>query len=160
MRLYEIDQGIRALWDKIISQEGELTPEDVAELESLEVAKEEKVKAYGVIIRETLSDILRLNEEMARLKKIERIMNNKVEWLENRLSDFMQGHNMNDFKSIEVNIGFRTSKRLEIADGVKLARKWCKVELKPDRQAIKDFISAGGKVKGCQIVENKNIQIK
>lgn len=160
MKLYEIDQGIRTLWDKIIEQDGELSEEDIQALESLELAKDEKIKGYGVVIRETIADITRLNEEMARLKKIERTMNNKVEWLTSRLSNFMQEHKINEYKSLEVNIGFRTSRSLYIEDGAKLAKKWLKVETKPDRQAIKDFINAGGKVKGCQIVENNKIQIK
>ena len=97
---------------------------------------------------------------MARLKKIERVMNNKVEWLTDRLSTFMQDHQIKEFKSLEVNIGFRTSKSLVIDEQTKLAKKWLKVETRPDKQAIKDFITAGGKVKGCSIVEKTNIQIK
>lgn len=160
MKLYEIDDGLRVLWNKIIEQDGELTEEDVQALESLNIAKDEKLKGYGVLIRETISDITRLNEEMARLKKIERTMNNKVDWLTDRLSTFMQDHQIKEFKSLEVNIGFRTSKSLVIDEQTKLAKKWLKVETRPDKQAIKDFITAGGKVKGCSIVEKTNIQIK
>ena len=160
MKLYEIDQGLRALWDKIIEQDGELTEEDAQALDELEVAKDEKVKGYGLIIRETVSEIARVKAETERLNKIGKAMQNKVDWLTSRLSGFMHEHQINEFKSLEVNITFRNSKSLYIADGTKLAKKWLKVETKPDRQAIKDFINAGGKVKGCSIVENSNIQIK
>jgi predicted RNase H-like nuclease (RuvC/YqgF family) len=160
MKLYEIDEGIRALWNKVIEQDGELTEEDIQALESLEVAKDEKIKAYGVVIRETLSEIERVKAETERLDKIGKQMQRKVDWLTNRLSGFMVAHEMQNYKSLEVNISFRTSKRLCIADGTKLAKKWMKMELKPDKQAIKDFLSNGGKVKGCSIDEIMNIQIK
>ena len=160
MKLFEIDAGLRAFWDKVIQQDGELTEEDMQTLESLEIAKDEKIKAYGVVIRETLNEIAMVKAETERLNKIAKTMQNKVDWLTGRLSSFMLDHEMKGFKSIEVNIGFRASKQLEIADGTKLAKKWFKVEMKPDKQAIKDFLSAGGKIKGCQIIEKSNIQIK
>ena len=160
MKLYEIDNSIRGLWDRVIEQDGELTPEDMQELENLEVAKDEKIKGIGLFHREIVSDIAKVSQEIDRLKKIEKRLQAKADWFENYLSSFMIGNNMKEFKSLEVNITFRNSKSLQIVDGTKLAKKWLKVETKPDRQAIKDFISAGGKVKGCSIVENTNIQIK
>ena len=160
MKLYEIDNSIRELWNKIIQQDGELTEEDMQALESLEIAKEEKLKGYGVVIRETEGEIATIKAEIERLNKLAKTMQNKAEWLKNSLSYFMTANELKEFKSVEVNITFRNSKSLCIADGTRLAKKWLKVETKPDRQAIKDFINAGGKVKGCSIVDNANIQIK
>lgn len=160
MKLYEIDNSIRELWNKIIEQDGEMSEEDIQALESLEVAKEEKLKGYGVVIRETEGEIATIKAEIERLNKLAKTMQNKADWLKNSLSYFMTTNELKEFKSVEVNIGFRTSKQLQIEDEKKLAKKWFKVELKPDKQAIKDFINAGGKVKGCQIVEKQNIQIK
>ena len=160
MKLYEIDQNIRTLWDKISQQAGELTAEDIEELESLAIAKDEKIKGYGVIIKETTANIGVVKAEIERLNKLVKSMQSKAEWLTNRLETFMKEHELKEFNSIETNITFRTSKQLQIEDESKLAKKWLKVETKPDKQAIKDFINAGGKVKGCQIVEKQNIQIK
>jgi hypothetical protein len=89
-------------------------------------------------------------------------MQSKADWLTSNLSRFMHDNQMNEYKSLEVNITFRTSKQLQIADEGKLAKKWFRTEkvTKVDKQAIKDFINAGGKVKGCEIVEKQNIQIK
>lgn len=162
MKLYEIDNSIRELWNKIIQQDGELTEEDMQALESLEIAKEEKIKGYGVIIREMTSDIANIGQEIARLKGLEKRMQAKADWLTSNLSRFMHDNQMDEYKSLEVNITFRPSKQLQIEDESKLAKKWFKTEkvTKVDKQAIKDFINAGGKVKGCEIVEKKNIQIK
>lgn len=160
MKLYEIDCKIREFWNKVIEQDGELTEEDIQTLESLEVAKDEKIKGYGVIIKELKAEKGVIKAEAERLDKLSKSIDKKVEWLTNRLEAFMSEHELKDFKSVEVNIGFRTSKQLQIEDESKLAKKWLKVETKPDKQAIKDFINAGGKVKGCQIIEKQNIQIK
>lgn len=160
MKLYEIDYKIREFWNKVIEQDGELTEEDMQTLESLEVAKDEKVKAYGVIIRETEGEIATIKAEIERLNKLAKTMQNKAEWLKGNLNYFMTANDMKEFKSVEVNITYRTSKSLVIAEDTKLAKKWLKVKTEPDKQAIKDFINAGGKVKGCQIVEKQNIQIK
>ena len=160
MKLYEINAEIRALWQKIIDQDGELTPEDISALESISALRDEKITAYGVVIRETLADIESLNEEKARLAKLEKTLNNKVEWLTNRLSEFMTENEMEKFNSVEVNISFRQSERLEIDEGAKIAKKWLRTKTEIDKKAIKEFISAGGKVKGCKIVTNQNIQIK
>lgn len=160
MNLYEIDNNIRELWDKIIQQDGELTEEDIQALENLEIARDKKLTGYGVIIKETTAEIGVVKAEIERLNKLAKSMQNKAEWLTNRLVGFMNEHEMKEFKSVEVNIRFRISKSLQIDDNTKLAKKWLKVKTEPDKQAIKDFISAGGKVKGCQIVERQNIQIR
>lgn len=70
MKLYEINYKIRELWNKIEEQEGELTEQDLLELESLEIAKDEKVKAYGVIIREISAEIAECKAETDRIKEI------------------------------------------------------------------------------------------
>lgn len=162
MKLYEIDNSLRELWNKIIEQDGELLEEDMQALESLEIAKEEKVKGYGVVYREIVSDIAKVKEEIDRLKKIGKRLQSKADWLSSSLSMFMQNNGMKDYKSVEVNIGFGTSKSLYVEDESKLAKKWFRVKkvTEIDKQAIKDFIANGGKVKGCQIVEKQNIQIK
>jgi hypothetical protein len=160
MKLYEIDANLRKLWAKIEEQEGELTEENIKELESLEIEANEKIKGYGTIIREINSDADEVDAEIKRLEKIKKRLLSKADWLTNSLSQFMIANSLNEYKSIEVNIGFRASKKLVIDDNVKLAKKWLRLKEEPDKQAIKDFIEQGGKVKGCKIVENKNIQIK
>lgn len=162
MKLYDIDYQIRALWEKIIDQDGELTQEDIEALETLEVAKDKKIKGYGLIIRESIAEIGVIKAEIDRLNKLLKTKQSKTDWLTSNLSRFMHDNQMNEYKSLEVNITFRPSKQLYIEDESTLAKKWFKTEkvTKIDRQAIKDFISKGGKVKGCQIVEKQNIQIK
>lgn len=160
MHLYKINKNLQDLWDKVIEQDGELTEEDIKAFEELSLVKDEKLKGYGVVIRETETRLATVKNEIARLKKLENTMQRKADWLTDRLSEFMLENNIPEFKSVEVNITFRKSSKLEIEEETKLAKKWLKIKTEIDRQAIKDFINAGGKVKGCEIVEKQNIQIK
>lgn len=160
MNLYEIDYKIREFWNKVMEQGGELTEEDIQVLESLEVAKDEKVKAYGVIIREISAEIDECKAEMDRIKEIADKRKRNLERLKNTLKDFMLNNDMPKYESIEVNISFRKSKALEIEEGVELPNEFLKVKTEPNKAAITDFIKSGGVVAGCQLVEKSNIQIK
>ena len=160
MKLYEIDYKIREFWDKIIEQGGELTEEDMLELESLEVAKDEKVKAYGVIIREISGEIAECKAEIKRIKEIADKRERNLERLKNTLKDFMLNNDMPKFESLEVNISFRKSKALEIGEQADIPVEFMKIKSEPDKTAITDFIKNGGVLEGCQLVERSNIQIK
>lgn len=166
MRLFDIDKNLRDLWTKIAEQDGELTQEDLQALEDLNLAKDEKIKGYGIIIRELTNDIADCKAEIDRITEIQTKLKNRREWLSKRLTDFMQGQGIPKFESVEVNISFRKSYQLEgaetsLADG-KLPKEFVVVQTveKADKKAITDFIKNGGKVDGCELIEKQNIQIK
>lgn len=160
MKLYEIDQNIRAFWNKIMEQAGELTEEDIKQLDELEVAKNDKLKAYGVIIRELKADIDTCKAEKKRLEDMAKKLENRQEWLKSRLIEFMNNNEIDKFESPEVNISFLTSHPLHNGELEKVPEQFIKVEKKADITAIKDFIKNGGTIDGWYIEENKNIQIK
>lgn len=160
MKLYEIDQNIRAFWNKIMEQEGELTEEDIKQLDELEVAKNDKLKAYGVIIREMKADIDTCKAEKKRLEDMAKKLENRQEWLKSRLVEFMNNNEIDKFESPEVRISFLTSHTLHNGELEKVPEQFIKVEKKADITAIKDFIKNGGTIDGWYIEDNKNIQIK
>ncbi len=160
MRLYEIDYKIREFWDKVTEQDGELTEEDLQTLESLETSKNEKIKAYGVIIRELDGEIATVDGEIARLKEIAEKKKKSRERLKNALKDFLINNDIQKFESPEVNISFRKSVALEVDENAKLPETMLKVEWKPNKTAITEFLKKGGHFDGCRLVERNNIQIK
>ena len=160
MKLYEIDQNLRSLWNKISEQDGELLEEDIKALEELNLAKDDKIKGYGVIIRELDGEIADCKAETDRIKEISDRLKNRREWLVNNLKYFMQQQGIPKFESIEVNIAFRKSKSLEIDENANLPKEFIRIKEEPDKKAITDFIKGGGTVDGCQLVEKENIQIK
>ena len=160
MKLYEIDNGLRDLWAKIAEQEGEFTEEDLQQLEELNLAKDEKLKGYGVIVRELDGEIAALKAETDGLKEITDKTKRKREWLVNRLDEFMKANGIPKFESIEVNIAFRKSKSLEIDENAELPKEFIRIKEEADKKAITDFIKSGGTVDGCRLIEKENIQIK
>ena len=160
MNLYEIDYNIRALWDKISAQDGELTDEDIQALQSLEVAKDDKITAYGVIIRELGGEIVQIENEAKRIKTI---LERKVK-LQTKLSmvleEFLKEHQIPKFESTAVNISFRKSTVLEIDEGAKIPKAYLKVKTDIDKTAIKEFLKNGGEVFGCRLLEKQNMQVK
>lgn len=162
MKLYEIDQNLRSLWSKIADQDGEITEEDWQALNELELARDEKIKGYGVIIREMQADIDDCKANIDRLNEIHSKLKNRQEWLKTRLVEFMQNNNMPKYESLEVNISFRKSNPLHDGDMKDLPSEFIKTTIKeePDKEAIKKYIKDGGEIEGWYIEEKQNIQIK
>ena len=160
MKLYEIDNNLRALWDKIAEQEGELTEEDIQALNELEMAQNDKLEGYGVIIRELNSEVEECNAEIKRITEIARKKKNAVERLKKTLQEFMMNNEVDKFETLKVKISFRKSQSLEIEEGAELPDELMRIKKEPDKTAIKEYIENGGTLKGIFLIDKKNIQIK
>lgn len=160
MRLYEIDQNLRALWNKIAEQEGEITEEDMQALEELELAKNDKIEGYGVIIRELESEIDDCSQEIERIKEIADRKKKCLERLKNGLQEFMLNNEIDKFESLKVRVSFRKSQALEIEEGAELPDNLMRVKKEPNKTAIKEYIVNGGELKGVFLIDRQNIQIK
>lgn len=160
MRLYDIDVNLRALWTKIAEQEGEITEEDMQMLNELEIAKNDKLEGYGVIIREMKSEIDECDAEMKRIKEIADRKKNAMERLKKSLQEFMIGNEIDKFESVKVKLSFRKSQSLEIEEDAIIPEDLMRIKKEPDKTAIKEFIVNGGELQGVHLLDKKNIQIK
>lgn len=160
MRLYDIDVNLRALWTKIAEQEGEITEEDMQMLNELEIAKNDKLEGYGVIIREMKSEIDECDAEMKRIKEIADRKKNAMERLKKALQEFMIGNDIDKFESVKVKLSFRKSQSLEIEEDAIIPEVLMRIKKEPDKTAIKEFIVNGGELQGVYLLDKKNIQIK
>lgn len=160
MRLYDIDVNLRALWNKIAEQEGEITEEDMQMLNELEIAKTDKLEGYGVIIREMKSEIDECDAEMKRIKEIADRKKNAMERLKKSLQEFMIGNEIDKFESVKVKLSFRKSQSLEIEEDAIIPEDLMRIKKEPDKTAIKEFIVNGGELQGVHLLDKKNIQIK
>ena len=160
MRLYEIEEAYRIWQQKIELQSGELTEEDLEELERLNVLADDKIDGYSVIIKESLAEGEILKQEADKLLARAKSKINLAERLKANLDRFMQAQGREKYSSLKAQISYRPSVVLEIDQEDKLPKKWYKVKMEVDKSAIKDFIKAGGKVKGCKLVNKQNIQVK
>lgn len=160
MNLYEIKEQFRAWQLKIANQDGELTEEDLQVFNELEGLAEDKIEAYAVIIKESLAEADMYKAEAERLSAIAKKKINLADRLKKNLDGFMQEQGREKFESLKTTIAYRKSTALEIDSTAKVPKKFQKVKMEIDKTAITNFLKEGGKLKGCQLVERQNIQIK
>lgn len=158
MNLYEIEQQIMSCVDM---ETGEII--DVEKLDALTLERDTKIENIALWIKNLEADAKAYKEEKDSFAQKQKSAENKAKSLKEYLSSFLAGA---AYKSTKVNVSFRTSKSVEIYDMTSLLQYAdCDSYLKyaeptADKTAIKDAISSGVEIPGCQIVEKSNIQIK
>ena len=160
MKLYEIQAGFRAWAAKVAEQDGELTEEDMQEINALEAAADDKIEAYAVIIKESLADAETYEKEIERLTEIKKRKKALADRLATRLDEFMHEQGRNKFESVKARVTYRKSVMLEVADDALLPEKFMRVKREPDKAQIKEYLKSGGELDGCRLIEHENINIK
>lgn len=162
MKLYEIDQELEiALAECIDTETGEIINLD--RLNELTLAKEEKVRNIALLILDLRAEEKAYDEQLKKFLALKKSVKNKITSLENYLQLHTEGQT---FKFTEVKISYLHSEETIITDKEAFNKYWQRhkalgtIEVKPDKKAIKEAIANGLKVKGVEIVEKKNIQIK
>ena len=158
MNLYEIEQQIMSCVDM---ETGEII--DVEKLDALTLERDTKIENIALWIKNLEADAKAYKEEKDSFAQKQKSAENKAKSLKEYLSRFLAGA---VYKSIKVNVSFRTSKAVDVYDmGALMKYADCDLYLKyaeptADKTAIKKAIDSGVEVPGCQIVEKSNIQIK
>lgn len=162
MKLYEIDNELRKLYESITEADGEITDEQLEMLNSLEIERDKKLEGYGVLIRELEGEIAECGEEIKRIKEIQDRKKKMAERLKTALQTFMANYEIPKFESLKVNISFRKSQILQIDDGAELTDEYIRVKevREPNKEAIKDAIKHGIQFKGVYLLDKQNIQVK
>ena len=163
MNIFEIKEEIREAIEKGIDPEtGELM--DFSALEELQMAFDEKVKNTALYYINLMAEAEKLEEQERKFKARKTALVNRAQRIKDRLDVALDGQ---AFKFTEVEITFSKSQRTEITDP-QAFETWAKrhkeyiasVEIKPNKEAIKQALKDGKKVKGCELVTKHNIQIK
>lgn len=158
MNLYDIEQEIMNCVDM---ETGEII--DVEKLDALTLERDTKIENIALWIKNLNADAEAYKAEKDSFAQKQKSAENKAKSLKEYLSSFLAGA---AYKSTKVNVSFRTSKSVEVYDMESLMKyDDCDSYLKyaeptADKTAIKEAISRGINVPGCQIVEKSNIQIK
>lgn len=160
MKLYEINARMRAWAEKIADQDGEVTPEDMEEIQQIEADFTEKAEGYAVIINEQEEPINKLSAEIERLKKRLEQYKKTKEWLKKCLASAMIEKGKEKVKTEKYLISFRKSKSVKFEDENLVPDEFCKIERKPMKDEIKKAIESGNTVDGCYIEENRSLQIR
>lgn len=152
--LYEIDQAIMSCVD---SDTGEII--DAEALDALLMQREDKLEAIACWIKNLQSDADAIHAEINALAIREAKCRKKAADLKEYLASVLQGEK---FDTPKCAISFRQSVRVDVFDIESVPKKYIKktVEYKPDKNAIMTLLKEGKTVKGCQLIERLNAQIK
>lgn len=152
--LYEIDSEIMNCID---AETGEII--DPERLEALQMERGLKIENVALWVKNLKADISAYKAEKEAFAEREKQAKAKIESLSKWLINALNGEK---FSTSKVAVSFRKSEAVEILDENKIPKKFIrkKVETAPDKTAIKEAIKNGLKVRGAELVENQNIQIK
>lgn len=154
--LYEIIKEIEDFQFDIDEETGEIL--NIGELDALQLEKDTKVENICLLIKNLKSDAEAYRNEKKSFDQKIRITENKIARLTGYIEYILAG---DKFKSSKVNVSYRKSEQVECADMLMVEPDFLRYkEPELDKKKIKDAIKAGIEVKGCQLVERQNIQIK
>jgi hypothetical protein len=161
MTLYEIDREILACLDM---ETGEIT--DAERLDALQIERDIKLENTALYIKNLIAEADAIKAEEKILAERRKAKENKAESLKQYLSGALSGAK---FETAKVNISFRKSEKVEIANECDLLvyletmgyedcikYKTPEIQLTP----VKKLLKEGLNLPGVTVAEKQNIQIK
>ena len=160
MRLYEISDAIeRVLLAGTDQETGEIMPEALAELEALEMARDEKALAVAAYLIGERVEADAIEDQAERLQRRAQTHRNRAARLEEYLAAHLeQGCKLSDAR---VEISWRRSKAVEldcVPESLPIAYQRLKIEA--DKLGLRKTLEAGGEVKGARLVERWKLQVR
>jgi len=162
--LFDLNRDIEKALDDILNsvneETGEVDESCVQLLEELQMQKDEKLENIGCYIKNLTADVNAFKEEEKVMKKRREVIEHKIERLKKYVSLILNGEKWD--KSTKVQFNFTESTQTIIDDESLIPKKFLvkKTDYSPDKNAIKEAIKSGKKVKGAHLNTVKNIQVK
>lgn len=159
--LFQIEQQYLDLMRQIEEAEGEITPEIDQALVITQGQLQVAAINIGQLIKSFEYNEAILKEEIARLTALKHKAAKSRELLKNRLSASMQQFGIERIESPTIKLSFRKSKAIEITDELEIpAVYFNQPPPTPDKAAIREAIEKGEEIRGAELVERLNLQIK
>ena len=158
MTLYEISEALMACFDP---ETGELV--DVNAFEGLQLERDQKIENIACWIKDLNANATAIREEEKALADRRRVMENKAESLKTYLSRFLGDGEK--YSSARCAVSWRKSQKVEV--NMEELYKYPLYENyllyrdpEPNKTKIKEDLKNGVEIRGCELVENQNLQIK
>lgn len=164
--LYEIDKDIETIIDRMFEEvdeeTGEVKAENVSKLKELQEAREQKLDNLGAFIKNLTSDVESIKAEKDILDKRIKTKQNKIDWLKSYVASDLLANGQAKFESSRVVFSFRKSTSVSIPDETKIPKKYFKkvTTEKLDREGIRKLLNEGHTIRGAELIEKQNLQIK
>lgn len=164
MNIYEINKAIEDILEdgfSVDEETGEILF-DESDLNALDAEISEKIENVACYIKNLTADISALKEEEKNLNTRRKQKERKIESLRGYINYAMGLSGRKSLESPRCRISFRKSTQVEISDLEHLPEQFITrtEEIKANKNAIKEAINSGAEVKGAELVERRNLQIK
>lgn len=163
--LYLLSQEYQDLYNQLIESADEDGVVDIAISQALAVKEKEfteKAVAVATVYRKFDNEIALYEQEIKRLQDYKKRLEKCRDIVKENLSTACQSVGIEKIDGMYANISFRASESVEIDDLSLIPKTYLveKVEVKPDKTAIKKAIQSGIEINGAHIEQHKNINIK
>lgn len=160
MKLYEIPTKIRAALDGIDCdpETGEILQADA--LHAVEAKASDKIEATALYLRELDAEAKAAKEEADRMLARVKSMQKRSDYLKAMLLDAL--HATGKVKTARVSVSIRTTQAVQINQEQAIPEAFTtkKITISPNKVLIKETISAGGCVPGCELIERESVSIR
>lgn len=160
MKLYEIPTKIRAVLDGIDCdpETGEILQADA--LHAVEAEAADKIEATALYLRELDAEAKAAKDEADRMIARVKSMQKRSDYLKAMLLDAL--HATGKVKTARVSVSIRTTLAVQINQEQAIPEAFTtkKITISPNKVLIKETISAGGCVPGCELIERESVSIR
>lgn len=158
--IFEIGAEYQNLIDLISQNNGEISDDLHEAYINTRDELNNKAKAYIYVIRNKENLISNIDEEIERLRNLKKQTEGEIDRIKNYLS--LAVDHFGNFETGLHKISNRISKSVEVTDYNQLPKEYLKekIEINPDKTAIKKALEQGEIISGALLVIKSNLQIK
>ena len=165
MNLFKIDAAIAAAIETMfdtVNADGEIDAGTVEAFEELQAERAEKLDALGAYIKNLDAEVAAIDNEIKILKARADVKKSKIERLKEYATASLMKSGDKKFETPRVVFSFRKSVSVDIIDPDMIPENYksLKIDVVPDKTAIKDALKNGEVITGARLIEKQNIQIK
>ncbi|HFR3474274.1 TPA: siphovirus Gp157 family protein [Streptococcus suis] len=153
---------LTGIFKQIAEMEGIDEETKLDTLESIDWTEqfEEKVENTVKVIKNKEADVDRLKEEIDRLTKRKKSIENDITRLKTGLQGAFEITGHEKVKTLLFTVSLANNQPSVVVDEDLLPKKYFIQTLKPDKTAIKELLKAGKKVKGAVLQESRSLRIR
>ena len=131
-------------------------------LESIDWSNEfeEKVENTAKVIKNKEASKELIKEEIDRLTARYKSLDNDVAWLKRSMQEAFEITGHEKVKGLLFTVYLAKNQPSVVVDEKLLPKKYFVITKKPDKNAIKEVLNAGKKVKGATLQESRSLRIK
>jgi len=158
--IFEIGAEYKNLIDLISQNNGDLSDDLHEAYINTREELNNKAKAYIYVIRNKENLISNIDAEIERLRNLKKQTEGEIDRIKNYLS--LAVDQFGNFETGLHKISNRISKSVEVTDCNQLPKEYLKekIEINPDKTAIKKALEQGEIISGALLVTKSNLQIK